>query len=412
MTHRYFPLLISLFALTIAKAALACPACPPVLEPTWSERYAKADVAFLGKWIKANRAKGDAKAESTFEVLQVARNLDKRFKKGDRISMPRYVAGEAGLLFFVTGHEVMVKADKSKKDAKTAKTDSAKPAKKTLEWYEPFEVTEPAFHYITQAPSPEESNTKRLKYYLKFFEFPDKAIADDAFNEFAVAPFKDVKAIAGSYSRKDLHQWLSDKGTTPTRLGLYGLMLGLCGNDKDAEFLKSKFEKNTRKFRMGLEGMIAGYLLIIGDKGLDVVDKLKFTNKEVPDGEFLMAMQGLRIIDTYGKEIVSTDRLKQSFRLMLNRPATAELVVPDLARFEDWTQIDRLVKLIDDKAYDSPTFRQAVIRFLMAAKKDRAKKADATPPHVRKAEQHLAMLKKKYPKNYKFVQQSLFEIGE
>lgn len=406
-------LLVSCAIAGLAESTFACPACQIPLEPTWSERYAKADVAFLGKWVKANRAGSgkNSKATSTFEIVQIARNLDGRLKAGRKISMPRFVAGKPGLLFFVTGYTKAAEPNADGKQ-KSKKQAEPKPADDKLLWYTPFEVNETAFHYITQAPSPEESSSKRLTYYLKFFEFPDKKIADDAYNEFAKAPFKDVKAISGKYSRTDLRKWLNDKETTEVRLGLYGLMLGLCGNDKDAAFLKARFEKNTKDFRFGIEGMIAGYLLLTGEKGLDEIDKIKFLDKTVPLGEVLAAIQGLRIIDTYGKESISTERLKKSFHLTLARPNAAELVIADLARWKDWGLIDRLVQLTKKKGYDYPSFKQTVIRFLITAKNDMPKSAKKKPPHVLKAEQHLAVIKKNDPKNYKHVRLSLQEFGE
>jgi len=266
-----------------------------------------------------------------------------------------------------------------------------------------------AYSYITQAPSPETPAPKRLKFFLQFFEFPDPLVADDAYNEFAKAEFKDVRAAADAFPRKKLREWLTDEKTPQNHIGLYGIMLGLCGTKEDAPLLEKMIRKSTTEFRTGIEGVIAGYLMLVGEKGMDLIDRTKLADENVPFGETYMAIQGLRIMWTYGDGRVSRDRLKQSMRRLLDRPRVAELILPDLARWNDWAVMSRVMKLYDQKEYDTPGFKQAAIRYLIAASKDVPKDSTGDdPPHVAAAKKHLEVIKQKDPKNYRGAVRLLF----
>jgi hypothetical protein len=61
-------------------------------------------------------------------------------------------------------------------------------------------------------------------------------------------------------------------------------------------------------------------------------------------------------------------------RLMLDRPQLADLVIPDLARWEDWSVMDRLVQLFKDANDDSIWVRVPVVNYLRACPLPEAKK--------------------------------------
>lgn len=372
-----------------ASSALACPACGPVLQPTWSERLEKSDAAALVQWVSATRGSDDGKtpASSTFEITQIARDADKLLKKGQRIVVPKYVEGEVGNLYFLWGQ---------KKDA-------------AIVWKPAKEVSETAYHYITQAPSSELTGPKRLRFFLKFFEFPDELIATDAYIEFAKAEYKDVKAIADAMDRKKIRKWLADPNTIPSRIGLYGLMLGLCGTKEDIPFLEKQIVSLKEEFRIGVDGVIAGYLMLVGEKGMDLVDRTKLKDPKTPQSETYSAVQAIRIIWTYGDGAIGKQRLKQSMRLLIERPDFIEMAIVDLARWKDWSVQDRLMELYGKKDYDASSIKRSIIRFLMASAADVPKgKKSPEPQHVAKGRKMLAVLKKKDPKTYRIAARTFF----
>jgi hypothetical protein len=251
---------------------------------------------------------------------------------------------------------------------------------------------------------------KRLAYFLKYLENSDQMIGDDAFGEFANASYADVVQLAKELPREKLRTWLTSSTTSPGRVGLYGMMLGLCGTEDDARLMERKILEATEDFRLGIDGVMGGYLLLTGEKGLAVLDEKKLADKKAPFSETYAAMQALRFMWQYGDNKIDHDRLRQSMRILLDRPELADLVIADLARMKDWSVQDRLMELYEAEAYNIPSVKRAVVRFTLAAIKDVPKKeesatgssvtatADEPPAHVVKAQKCLEELEKRDPK--------------
>jgi hypothetical protein len=367
--------------------ASACPFCEaPTL--TLTEQLNQADVAALVQWVEstpANRDKGFP-GDTKYEVVEIVHDATGKLKPGEPIRLDRDRAGRKGDLFVLLG---------------TKGT--------TVEWSSPLEVSETSYNYMKQAPTQETAPSERLAYFLKFLEYPDTLIANDAYGEFANAAYKDVVPLAGKLPREKLRKWLTDPQTPQTRLGLYGMMLGLCGKPEDAELMRRKILESTQDFRLGIDGIMGGYLLLTGNEGLSLIDDAKLKNREIPFSETYAAMQALRFMWTYAEGTISKDRLRQSMRILLERPELADLVITDLARWEDWSVADRLMQLYDADEYNIPSIKRAIVRFFLVA--ERAKPKDAAgplPEHVLKAQRYLAELKQNDPKTVQAAERFFF----
>ena len=374
-------LLAVALTLSLGSARAACPFCPATA-PTLSEELARADVVALGKWMTTVKPAGELAGRTTFEVLQVVKSPGDTLKAGGDVAVPRHVAGREGDLFLLTGF--------------AAENLSG------VEWDPPRGVTETAFQYVVRAPSREAVPEKRLPYYLKYLEYPDPFIGDDAYGEFARAPYADVVAIRGQFSREKIREWIAAAELDQTRRGLYGLMLGLCGHADDAPFLEAVILKDDDEFRLGIDGVIGGYLLLTGETGLDTIDRELLRDADQPAGELFAAMAALRFFWEYGDGRIRPDRLRQSMRVLLDRREVLDLVIADLARWQDWSVRDRLLGIytaddFEDKSYHR-TVKQAIIRYFLACARDTRGTADsASPEHVATARKHLETLRKRDP---------------
>jgi hypothetical protein len=381
--------LVAVVAASLFTPSVA-PACPFCSAPslTLAEQVAQSDAAVLVQWASGEKPGSDSEASedseqvsapgrslgsTTYEVIEVLRGSGDDLKKGGRVTIPRYRAGQKGDLFLLLG------------------TRGAQ-----MDWGSPMEVTETSYNYMKQAPSPEASPTERLSYFVRFLEFPDSVIANDAYAEFANAPYKDVVTITDQVPVQKVREWIKDPETAPTRLGLYGLLLGLAGTEEDARLMRDKIVEPAEEFRLGIDGVMGGYLLLTGEKGLDVIDKEKLLNKDVPFSETYAAMQALRFMWTYGSGI-DKPRLRQSMRTLLTRPELADLVIADLARWKDWSIIDQLMELYDAEDYSIPSIKRAIVRYMLVAAKDKPEEGDDNS-HVAKAEGYLKTLRDKDPK--------------
>ncbi len=345
-------LIVLAVTLLASQVTLACPFCSaPSL--TLTEQLTQADAAVLAKWVDGKPPTEKSAGSTTYSIVEVSRGSKETLKKDDKLTVPRYRAGKKGDLFLLFGT----------KD-------------KEIDWSSPLEVTEVTYQYIVQAPSPESPTTKRLEYFLKFLEFSDQLVSNDAYGEFANAPYEDIVKIKDKMDRAKIAKWVTSKETSPTRMGLYGLLLGLCGNDDDAKMMEKKIEEQVQDFRLGIDGLISGYLLLTGEKGMETIDRSKLRDKKAPFSETYAAMQALRFMWTYGNGRVSKERLRQSMRELLDRPELADLVVADLARWEDWSVQDRLMKLYGEGEYSIPSIKRAIVRYLLTAAKVQPPKAD------------------------------------
>ena len=393
-------LLVTLAVTLLAsQVALACPFCSaPSL--TLTEQLTQADAAVLVKWVDGKPPTEKSAGSTTYSIVEVSRGSKETLKKDDKLTVPRYRAGKKDDLFLLFGT----------KD-------------KEIDWSSPLEVTEVTYQYIVQAPSSESPTTKRLEYFLKFLEFSDQLVSNDAYGEFANAPYEDIVKIKDKMDRTKIAKWVVNKETSPTRLGLYGLLLGLCGNEDDAKMMEKKIEEQTQDFRLGIDGLISGYLLLTGEKGMETIDKSKLRDKKAPFSETYAAMQALRFMWTYGNGRVSKDRLRQSMRELLDRPELADLVVADLARWEDWSVQERLMKLYGQGEYSIPSIKRAIVRYLLTAAKvqppkgDEIKKDDPTatkskpdelPASALQARANLDKLRETDPKTVKEAERFFF----
>jgi len=292
------------------------------------------------------------------------------------VTISRYVDAEPGELFLVTG-----KADD------------------VILWDMPLAITETAFNYVAQSPSGEQPWDQRLEYYLKFLEFPDEQISTDAFSEFAKAPYSAVLSLSDMLPREKLRKWLFKQQAIPLRHGLYGMMLGLCGDENDAIRFQEFITRKDVDFRVGVDGVMGGYMLLQGPAALDVIEESVLRNQDVAFSELYSALTALRFMWTYGTDRVPKERLRKAMRSLLNRPKLAEIVVTDLARWEDWNAVDELLELYPKKQYSDRYSRRSIVAFLLLC--ERAGMQDGADPETvtsaSKARAHLDRLRADAP---------------
>jgi hypothetical protein len=379
-------------ALVVTPTTGSCQVCIAPPPPTLGEQYAQADAALLGRWLSGEMPTGEKPGSTTYEIVQIARAPfktvkngkgvnDKAIKKGNHISVGHYRAGKRGDLVLLLGIE---------------------PQGEGLVWGVPLEVSAASYNYIVEAPAPEANPGQRACYYLKYLENPDRIVAADAHAQFANVPYQDIVPLAKQFPRTLLRKWLVSTDVPVTRIGLYGLMLGQCGNADDAELMHAKIMEPTQDYRAGIDGIMGGYLLLTGEKGLVEIEKSKFQDKQVVFSETYAAMQALRFLWSHGDGRISGERLKASMRLLLDRPEVVDLVIGDLYRWKDWSVQARLMELYGAQEYNIPCIKRAIIRYIIASAKDTSAGGDAPagsgekpPRHVTDGARYLEELRTK-----------------
>jgi len=371
---------IAVVVLMVAGLGTTASACPICGQPTvtLSERYARAEAALLVSWVSAKTAADGGFDTSTYEIVEVSRAGDGTWKKGDRLTVDGYHEGKRGSLVLLMGN----------------KTESGK-----IKWdHPPVDVSETSYQYVVQAPSPEIATTKRLGYFFRFLEYPDSTIANDAFAEFVNAPADDIAAAADKFSREKLRRWLLDEKLPLGRQAGYGLMLGLCGKSDDARFLEKRILDTSGERRVGIEGLMVGYLLLTREVGLELLERTKLRKSLGNEGEALAVQTAIRYFWTYGKDRIPRSRLEAAMRILLDNPTLSQMALTDLTRWKDWGLQPRLMELYGTKGYDDAEMKTAIINFLIASTKDVPKDAESVPEHAREAGEFLSRLRERDPK--------------
>ena len=362
--------------LALPHAALACPLCgSPTL--TLSEQFGNADVVLEARWLAGTEAEV-GQSSTRFEIAQVLRGSPTRWKAGDGLSLTRFHSGMPGQSFLLFG------------------AASREPEGKDLDWAEPLPATVRVVDYIRNAPAGSITGAERLAYFVRFLEDSELTIANDAYGEFANAPYEAVVPIARKMSRETLRGWLSSPDTTPTRKGLYGMMLGLCGNAADAAHLKKLITAPADEPRLGVNGMIAGYLLLTGDAGLPLIADSMLKNEASHDT--FAAIEALRFLGTYGGDRISRSALQVAMRCVLDRPAYAELALTDLTRWKDWSILNQLIELYRRPGQED-RLKWSILGYMTMASRDGAAgPGKPKPSHVTDATAFLRQVRQDDPK--------------
>src|SRR5262249_44055973 len=108
----------------------------------------------------------------------------------------------------------------------------------------------------------DKSISARLKFFFDYLDNTDQEISSDAYREFANADYKDYRDMAKDLPADKIAGWLKDPNTQTLRLGLYASMLGHCGTAKHAKELRTLLDTPTRGLGGGLDGMLAGYVML------------------------------------------------------------------------------------------------------------------------------------------------------
>lgn len=381
MSQRGFSVLTLCLTIGVAYAAFgpevsqACPFCSaPVL--TLVEQYEKADASVVATWVSSTKPEENRSGKTTYRIVKLLNDPTGKLKVGGDLTIDRYRTGKTNDQFLMMA----------------TKEDS-------LVWGSPIEATPELVDYLTGIPRGK-SSEQRMTYFLKFLEHKQDDIASDAYAQFANAPYKEIVPLAKHFPRDNLRKWVSDPATQQTRMGLYGLMLGLCGGEEDARAMEKRIIEPVKKddFRLGIDGVMGGYLLLTGEAGLAKLEQMKLKDKEMPFSEVYSVMQALRFLWSYSPGKIAPDRLRTAMRLLLDRPELADLVIADLARWKDWSVQERLFQIYGQGEYNIPSTKRAIIRFMLVSQRDIPTGSRETPPYVTRGREYMESLRKKDPK--------------
>ena len=360
-------LLLVLFAgSSLADHAAACPFCDPVVQ-TLSEEIQTMEAVVLVRLVELPKFSDDDEelAKAKFQITKIIKGKE-LIGKTKTIETIYFGEPKPKQQFLVMGVD---------------------PPK--LMWSTPLAVTDGAIAYMSKLPTLPEAGPKRLTFFQDYLEHADELLARDAYDEFAKASYKTILAVKEQMKHDKLVSWVQNGDIPASRRRLYLTLLGVCGGDKDLPLLEKMLRSTDRRYKAGLDALVGCYLTLRGEKGLPLIEDLFLKNPESEYADTYAAIMALRF---HGNEtdIIPRKRILQSLHHMLDRPQLADLVIPDLARWKDWSQVDRLVKLFKEADDKSSWVRVPVINYLRrcplpAAKQQIAQLEKIDPAAVRRA---------------------------
>jgi hypothetical protein len=354
--------LVTVISVTLAVLALpltsawACPFCSAVSQ-TLSEEMASMDVVVMARLTEppppfkegADSDPAARVATAKFEIVKPLKGAE--ILAGQKVIETVYFGdGKKGEVFMITGVD---------------------PPK--LMWSTPLLLSARAQEYLPKLLTLPPEGADRLVFFQEYLEDADEMLARDAYDEFAKAPYKAVIDLKDRMNHDQIVAWIQHPDIPASRKRLYFTMLGVCGSKADLPMLEQLLRSEDRQAKAGLDAMIACHITLAGEEGLPLVEELYLANKEAEYADTYSAIMAIRFHGTE-TEVVPQKRLTKSLRYMLDRPQLADLVIPDLARWEDWESMPRLVELFKTADEKSSWVRVPVINYLRACPLPEAKK--------------------------------------
>jgi hypothetical protein len=242
---------------------------------------------------------------------------------------------------------------------------------------------------------------KRLGFYFGYLDHKDLNISGDAYKEFAAAPYKDVLAAANQFDAQRLVRWLTkDKDTPSYRIGLYGLLLGVCGKSEHAKMLRELVEDSQLRPLTGVDGLLGGLCVLDRKFGPDYVVALLNDAKQDFNTRYA-ALRTVRFLlsDDYvttqppasasggseaksslgsttgegGPPTVDRTRILERCTPALFIADMADLIIDEFRKHQHWAPVNGILELYADPKFDLQVVRRAVIRYALKCPDPKAK---------------------------------------
>ncbi len=362
---------------------IACPGCGPPSGQTLTNEVAQADFILYGTLTNAKpdpKDPGSSKGTTDMAIDAIVKS-HALVKDKKVFTIPRFVPPDPKPYKYMVFFNV-VNGDIDPYRGVVVSTESKLPV------------------YVKGALEVKSKDTPtRLRYFFDYLESNELEISADAYNEFAVAEYKEVSELAPKLPADTLMKWMKDPNTRASRLGLYGLLIGHSGKPEYAKELHKLMDAPDGKFSSGLDGMLMGYVLLDKKAGYDYLLKLVAD----PEKEFLVKHSGLKTLRffwEYRTDVLSKRQVLDGMAALMAHADLADMPIDDLRKWKAWEMTGTVLKYADKESHNTlPINNRSVLKFALAA-------SWADPKNVQAAD-HVAKIRKANPDRVKLVEELL-----
>jgi hypothetical protein len=234
-------------------------------------------------------------------------------------------------------------------------------------------VNEREIDYVRRLQKFPAKGTERLVALLPDLGTVDELIAVDVQQEIENLSFAEIRAAAARLPIAKVRACLNDPKATKQARRNALRMLCACGSKDDLPLLRTLIESREKDASAWRDLAVGCYLHHGGEEALAWIEQkyLRAVNDDYRGA--YGAILGFRFVlaEVGG---IPADRAVKTFRLLLDQPKLADLIVPDLTRLQDWDSTPRLVKLFRDATTTETLYiRVPILLFLRRSPRDDAK---------------------------------------
>lgn len=382
-------MLRSLFAATILGLlvvplpcpTLACSICGTT-KPPLSEELEKAKLVFYGTALKSRLAAqpDDSGGSTEFQIERVLK--DNPFRgAGQTITIGRYVP----ILDPKNPPKYLVFCDifKDKLDPYLGKALTSPAILDYLDGLSAFKGKE---------------RLHTLVYCFRFLDHPDELVANDAFLAFARSSDQEVGQAARHLAPDKLRTMLNTPATKADRFGLLAFLLGACGGDQDADFLRGLLEQPHERARQALDGILCGYIHLRPRQGWDLALAL-LANTKRPFIERYTVVRTLRFYRGWKWAETKAEILRCQEAIVADGEL-ADLAIEDLRTWKVWDLTRLILDQYTKPSHATPIVRRGIVRYALCCPLPEARTfvanvRRADPALVRELEEGLEIEKEK-----------------
>ncbi len=333
--------------LIVPSDLLACPFCSAQGQTLLGE-VNQADMILIGTLKNPQRDPTDYAGGTTELDIELVVKPHAILGKRKQITLPRYVAPDPqGNTRFLVFLEVY---------------------KDKLDPYRgiPLAKNSDLGKYLQGAIALRDKSIKqRLAFFFKYLDHPESEIANDALTEFANADYPELRPIYAQLPADKVASWLTDPKTPASRYGLYGSILGHCGDKQHAKLLRSILDDPKRRFLSGLDGILAGYILLAPEDGWSYLKKLLSDPKQ----DFLNRYAGLRTARFFWKyrtDVITKGEILEAVAILMEQDDIADIPIDDLRKWEQWQLSKKVIALAGKPTHQVPIVQRSIIRYALS----------------------------------------------
>jgi hypothetical protein len=147
---------------------------------------------------------------------------------------------------------------------------------------------------------------------------------------------------------------------------LYAFLLGGCGNDQDAAYLRGILKDPSERMLNAYDGILGGYIHLKPKEGWDLaVAMLKDGHQ--PFQQRLGVVRALQFYHGW-QPAESRAHVLKSLAAMLEQGELADVAIEDLRRWEMWDLTHEVLAVYGKKGYSGPIIRRTIVRYALCCK--------------------------------------------